>query len=168
MTANPLHNFITRQLDDTIWILYSAYPDKKMAHYVITLQAKKNTKVGEQTIAKAGYIRGILEPTNECLRVILYISPEYATTRCGTMLLESISLRDIVIPKAAEQRKAITVLSNSYVPEKTKCQKLKMVEKHVKSLKQQLVNELQYHPDYGHKYKEWINSEEFKQRWPKL
>lgn len=161
--ANPLLDFLGKNLNPNDWSVYSANLDSKIHNrFIITLKAEKDNVLFDEnteksiTVKKNGYVRGLIDPTTSCVRVVLYTEKKAENDE----LLSSYSLRDVVLVK-----NTAVVVVHAYIPDKDTATRLHHIEKMAIRAKKNLTDALPYDPKFGVKYSEHVSQPEFKKRW---
>lgn len=184
LKPNALTEFFGKNLNDQEWYIYNAFPDAKIhGKFIVTLRAKKNVIIYNElvhsnlTIKRGGYVRGIVDPNKGCLRVLLYIPTCILLNQECMDLLDSRSLKDVLIqpqriqlghlPLKERQQinQNLVQVVRAYIPDRSSCNKLYKTEQRTKRLKKELSDEIIYMPVYGAKYQEYINDPDFRKRW---
>lgn len=162
--TNPLLDFLGKNLNPLDWSVHSANPDSKIRNrFAITLKAVQDHVLFDEnteksiTVKKNGYVRGLVEPTTGCVRVVLYVEPQGGLE--DDVLLHSYSLKDVVPTKNT------SVVVHAYIPDRDTAIKLHQMEKNAVRAKKNLTDALPYEPDFGIKYNEHVSDPEFKKRW---
>lgn len=154
-------NFLMKNLNPDDWEVYSANPDPEIPNrFTITLKAVKDNVLFDEktgrgvTIAKHGYVRGLVEPATSCVRVVLYIEPGTAS------VASTYSLKNVKLCKGVGAH-----VLHSYIPDKEKCMRLVQIEHQTVRAKKVLTDALPYLPGIGVRYQEHVSNPEFKERW---
>lgn len=137
-----LTNFILKNLDTRVWAVWKACPDSSLDRFMIILKALKPTELYNELIGnnyvvnKNEYVCGLVDPTIECMRVILHTDDTNIVNELITLKFLSISHYEIY-PN--------THIVRSYIPERNVAQRLHKAEQDVLTMKKELNDEIEWH-----------------------
>jgi hypothetical protein len=140
--TKSLTNFIIKGLDTRVWALWRACPDESLNRFLIVLKALKPTELYNELINdnyfinKDEYVCGLVDPTIECMRVILHTKDVNVVNQLTTMKFLSISHYEVY---------AGTQMVRSYIPERDVAKRMHQIELDVASLKKDLNDEIEWH-----------------------
>ena len=142
LQVKSLTNFIIKNLDSQVWAVWRACPDASLDRFLIVLKALKPTELYNELINdlyfinKDEYICGLIDPSIECMRVILHTKNLDIVNELSTMKFLSISHYE-VYPG--------TQIVRSYIPEREVAKRMHKIEQDVLSLKKELNDEIEWH-----------------------
>jgi hypothetical protein len=139
---NALTNFITKNLDTSVWAVWKACPDASLDRFLVVLVALKSTELRNElvdkihVVNKGEYVCGVIDPEIECMRVILCTVNVDIVHELTTMNFLSIHHYEIY---------PYTHIVQCYIPNRQFAIRMHETEQTILSIKKDLLDEIEWH-----------------------